>query len=111
MSGPLRCIAILYVDDLIEGFIRLMDTPDDFTGPVNLGNTGEFTIRELAELVAEVVGFHGQLVFDASKPDGTPRKLLDVSHLQQLGWQPKTGFREGIVLAYTDFLKNVLKAV
>jgi GDP-L-fucose synthase len=77
---------------------------------VNIGTGREITIRELAELVAEVVGFHGQLVFDASKPDGTPRKLLDVSRLQQLGWQPKTGFREGIALAYADFLKNVLQA-
>jgi GDP-L-fucose synthase len=77
---------------------------------VNIGSGKEITIRELAELVAEIVGFSGQLVFDASKPDGTPRKLLDVSRLRSLGWKPKTGFREGITRAYRDFLHNVLKA-
>jgi GDP-L-fucose synthase len=76
---------------------------------VNIGSGKEITIRELAELVAEIVGFSGQLVFDASKPDGTPRKLLDVSRLHSLGWKPKTEFREGIALAYADFRKNVLK--
>jgi GDP-L-fucose synthase len=73
---------------------------------VNIGSGEEVTIRELAELVAEIVGFRGKLVFDTSRPDGTPRKLLDVSHLQALGWQPKTGFHEGITRAYADYLQN-----
>ena len=62
------------------------------------------TIRELALLVAEVVGFRGRLVFDTSKPDGTPRKLLDVSRLAALGWRASTPLREGIAHAYRDFL-------
>ena len=73
---------------------------------VNIGVGREITIRELAELVAEVVGFSGKLTFDTSKPDGTPRKLLDVSRMRALGWKPKTDFREGIRLAYEDFLHN-----
>jgi len=77
---------------------------------VNIGVGKEITIRELAELIADVIGFHGQLMFDSSKPDGTPRKLLDVSRLQALGWQAKTGFREGITRAYADYLQNVVKA-
>lgn len=102
----------LYSDDLADACVFLMEkyNASDIGEFMNIGTGREITIRELAELVAEVVGFHGQLVFDASKPDGTPRKLLDVSRLQQLGWQPKTGFHEGIALAYADFLKNVLKA-
>ncbi len=64
------------------------------------------TIRELAETVMDVVGFGGDIVFDASKPDGTPRKLLNVDKLKALGWQAKTGLRDGIALAYADFLKK-----
>lgn len=67
----------------------------------------EITIRELAELIAEMVGFHGKLVFDSTVPDGTPRKLLDVSCLQALGWRPRTGLREGIWLSYQDYLKRL----
>jgi GDP-L-fucose synthase len=102
----------LYSEDLADACVFLMEkyNASDIGEFINIGTGREITIRELAELVAEVVGFHGQPVFDASKPDGTPRKLLDVSRLQQLGWQSKTGFREGIALAYTDFLKNALKA-
>jgi GDP-L-fucose synthase len=102
----------LYSEDLADACVFLMEkfNASDVGEFVNIGTGREITIRELAELVAEVVGFHGQLAFDASKPDGTPRKLLDVSRLQQLGWQPKTCFHEGIALAYADFLKNVLQA-
>jgi GDP-L-fucose synthase len=102
----------LYSEDLADACVFLMEkyNASDIGEFINIGTGREITIRELAELVAEIVGFHGQPVFDASKPDGTPRKLLDVSRLQQLGWQSKTGFREGIALAYTDFLKNALKA-
>jgi GDP-L-fucose synthase len=102
----------LYSEDLADACVFLMEkySAADIGEFVNIGSGMEITIRELAELVAEIVGFSGQLVFDASKPDGTPRKLLDVSRLHSLGWRPKTGFREGIALAYADFLKNVLKA-
>jgi len=71
---------------------------------VNIGCGEDVTIRELAEMVKDVVGFKGKLVFDTTKPDGTPRKLLDIQRLRQLGWQPKTGLHDGIVGAYQDFL-------
>jgi GDP-L-fucose synthase len=101
----------LYSEDLADASVFLMEKYNaaDIGEFVNIGSGKEITIRELAELVAEIVGFSGQLVFDASKPDGTPRKLLDVSRLHSLGWKPKTEFREGIALAYADFRKNVLK--
>jgi GDP-L-fucose synthase len=89
----------LYVDDLADACVHLMQAGYD--GPlVNIGTGVDVTIRELAETVMEIVGFEGQIVFDASKPDGTPRKLLDVSRLASLGWQAKTALREGIRLAY-----------
>src|SRR3989344_5640826 len=89
----------LYSEDLADACVYLMEKHNapDIGEFVNVGTGKETTIRELAELVAEVVGFRGKLVFDTSKPDGTPRKLLDVSRLQQLGWRHKTSFREGIV--------------
>jgi GDP-L-fucose synthase len=73
---------------------------------VNIDVGKEFTIRELTELIAEAVDFRRNLVFDSSKPDGLPRKLLDVSRLHALGWQARTGFREGIEKAYADYLQN-----
>jgi GDP-L-fucose synthase len=102
----------LYSDDLADACVFLMEKYNaaDVGEFVNIGVGREITIRELAELVADVVGFRGGLVFDGSKPDGSPRKLLDVSRLQALGWQAKTGFREGITKAYSDFLQNVAKA-
>ena len=102
----------LYSDDLADACVFLMErcSAADIGEFINIGVGREITIRELAELIAEIVGFRGQLVFDSSKPDGTPRKLLDVSRFQALGWQAKTGFREGIAKAYADYLKNVLKA-
>ena len=102
----------LYSDDLADACVFLMEkyNASDVGEFVNIGVGREITIRELAELVADVVGFRGMLVFDGSKPDGSPRKLLDVSRLQALGWQAKTGFREGITKAYSDFLQNVAEA-
>jgi GDP-L-fucose synthase len=98
----------LYSEDLADACVFLMNKCNaaDIGEFVNIGSGKEITIRELAELVAEIVGFRGKLVFDTSRPDGTPRKLLDVSHLQALGWQPKTGFHEGITRAYADYLQN-----
>jgi GDP-L-fucose synthase len=93
----------LYADDLADACIHLMNIGYD--GPIlNIGTGEDVTIRELAELVVDVVGFKGSLIFDETKPDGTPRKLLDVSKLRALGWQAKTALRDGISRAYQDFL-------
>lgn len=73
---------------------------------INVGTGVDCTIRELAETVARVTGFHGQLVFDASKPDGTPRKLMDVSRLEKLGWKARISLEEGLRDAYGWFLEN-----
>lgn len=89
----------LYVDDLADACVHLMETGYD--GPlVNIGTGEDVTIRELAEIVMDVVGFDGAILFDTSKPDGTPRKLLDVSRLKALGWEARTPLREGIAHAY-----------
>ncbi len=99
----------LYSDDVGDACVYLMEkyNASDIGEFVNIGVGREITIRALAELVAEVVGFSGRLTFDVSKPGGTPRKLLDVARMQALGWEAKTSFREGIRLAYEDFLRNV----
>lgn len=98
---PLR--EFLYADDLADACAYLME--QGYSGPlVNIGTGTDISIRELAETVVQVVGFEGQLTFDTSKPDGTPRKLMDVSRLAGLGWRATTGLREGIALAYRDFL-------
>jgi GDP-L-fucose synthase len=103
----------LYSDDMADACVFLMEkcNASDIGEFVNIGTGKEITIRELSKLIAEIIGFRGNLVFDGSMPDGTPRKILDVSRLQALGWQAKTGFREGISRAYADFLKNTPKVV
>jgi len=89
----------LYVDDMADACVHLMER--DYDGPlVNVGTGQDVTIRELAETVMEVVGFQGRIAFDSSKPDGTPRKLLDVSRLVALGWRSRTTLRDGIRVAY-----------
>jgi GDP-L-fucose synthase len=89
----------LYVDDLADACVHLMASGYD--GPLlNIGTGSDVTIRELAQTVMDVVGFGGSITFDRSKPDGTPRKLLDVSRVRALGWQARVGLREGIALAY-----------
>lgn len=104
---PLR--EFLYVDDLADACVYLMNT---YSGneTVNLGTGKELTIKELTELVAKVIGFHGEILWDPSKPDGTPRKLLDVSKLESLGWRYRTELEDGIRLAYEDFLNNPMRA-
>lgn len=98
---PMR--EFLYADDLADACVYLME--QGYKGPlVNIGTGTDVTIRELAETVLKVVGFQGELTFDTSKPDGTPRKLMDVSRLRGLGWQARTRLHEGIELAYKDFL-------
>ena len=89
----------LYVDDLADACVHLMER--DYDGPlVNVGTGQDVTIRELAETVMDVVGFNGRIVYDSGKPDGTPRKLLDVSRMSTLGWTARTTLREGIERAY-----------
>lgn len=90
---PLR--EFLYVDDLADACLFLMRQVS-LPGPVNVGTGEELSIRALAELIAGAVGYRGELVFDASKPDGTPRKLLDVSRLRGLGWSARTPLRQGV---------------
>ena len=95
----------LYVDDLAELCVFLMN---NYSGneTVNAGTGKELTIRELAETVAKVVGYEGKILWDASRPNGTPRKLLDVSKATRLGWTYKTELEDGISLAYEDFLSS-----
>jgi len=89
----------LYVDDMADACVHLMER--EYDGPlVNVGTGEDVSIRELAETVMEVVGFKGRIAFDSSKPDGTPRKLLDVSRLAALGWRSRTTLRDGIRAAY-----------
>ena len=96
----------LHVDDLADAAVFLMETYDD-EQIVNVGVGEDVSIAEVASLVAEVVGFAGEIVYDTSKPDGTPRKLLDVRRLFGMGWRPKFGLREGIEDAYRAFLEDV----
>jgi len=95
----------LYVDDLADACVFLME---HYSGneTVNIGTGVDQSIGELAQLVKETVGYNGELLFDTSKPDGTPRKLLDVSKLAGLGWRYQTDLREGLAKTYLDFLQN-----
>jgi len=95
----------LHVDDLAAGCLHLLDLEDP-PDLVNIGAGDDLTIRELAETIADVVGFEGELVQDLTKPDGTPRKLMDSSRIRESGWKPKIELREGLQSAYADFLKQ-----
>lgn len=96
----------LYVDDLAEACVFLMEI--NYDGPLlNVGTGEDVTIRELAETVKEIVGFRGEIVFDTTKPDGTPRKLLDVSKISALGWKKTFEIDDGIGVAYEDFKRVV----
>jgi GDP-L-fucose synthase len=95
----------LHVDDLADACVFLMKTYSD-EQLVNIGVGHDVTIRELAELIADVVGFKGTFTFDSSKPDGTPRKLVDVGRINGLGWKAKTGLREGIAATYDWYRQN-----
>jgi len=96
----------LHVDDLAAAAVYLMESYDEGE-IVNVGTGQDITIAELAQLVADSTGFKGKLKFDTSKPDGTPRKLLDVSRLHGLGWRHKIGLAEGIRSTYEWFLRNL----
>jgi GDP-L-fucose synthase len=89
----------LYVDDLARACVMLAEQGYD-AAPINIGSGADLSIRELAEAVVGTVGYRGRLVFDASKPDGIPRKLLDSSRMLATGWRPSTGLAEGLALAY-----------
>jgi GDP-L-fucose synthase len=99
----------LYVDDMADACVFLMERDDIQEGLFNVGTGIDVTIREVAEMVMSVVGFKGKLVFDASKPDGTPRKLLNVDRMHALGWQAKTSLQDGIAMAYKDFLTKTVQ--
>jgi len=110
---PMR--EFLYVDDMASASIHVMELANStylqYTEPmlshINVGTGIDCTIRDLAEAVAKVTGFKGEIIFDTSKPDGTPRKLLDVSRLSQLGWQATTSLEEGLGKAYKWFFANL----
>lgn len=106
-GSPLR--EFLYVDDLANLCVFLME---NYSGneTVNAGSGKEITIKGLTELVAKVVGYEGAILWDTSKPNGTPRKLLDVSKSAAMGWTAQTSLEEGIRLAYADFLNNPMRA-
>lgn len=102
----------MYVDDLATAAIRIMeqskaeyDTAVESATHINVGTGQDITIAELAEMVREVVGFAGSVAFDKTKPDGMPRKLLDVSRILRLGWRPSVSLREGLEMSYADFLR------
>jgi GDP-L-fucose synthase len=97
----------LYVDDMADACVFALKTYSG-EGILNIGLGEDIAISEFAEVVAEVVGYRGRIVFDTTRPDGTPRKLVDVSRLAALGWRAATGLREGLALAYRDFLKGSL---
>ena len=99
-GAPMR--EFLHVDDLAHACLHLMDVHNE-AGWVNVGTGQDVTIRELAETVADVVGYRGAIRWDSSKPDGTPRKLLDVGKMSDLGWKAKTPLRQGIEEVYVDF--------
>ncbi|MNJ86284.1 GDP-L-fucose synthase [compost metagenome] len=103
---PMR--EFLYVDDLAEACFFLMENYND-PGAINVGTGSDITIADLAHLVKQIVGFEGEIVFDTSKPDGTPKKQLNVSRINQLGWKATIELEEGIRKAYTSFLDQEKK--
>lgn len=102
-GSPMR--EFLFADDLADACYFLMETYSE-PNLINIGTGVDLTIKDLALLIKKIVGFEGELTFDSTKPDGTPRKLMDVSKLHQLGWKHKIELEEGIHLAYQDFLSK-----
>jgi GDP-L-fucose synthase len=105
----------LYSDDMADACLYLLEQPesklsdlfnDERPPLVNIGCGEDLSIRELAEMIAETVGYNGKLVFDSTKPDGTMRKLMDVSKLKQMGWHATTQLRDGITRAYKNYLEG-----
>jgi GDP-L-fucose synthase len=112
-GAPMR--EFLYVDDMAAACLHIMEldamTYASNTQPmlshINIGTGEDIAIRDLAAIIGDVVGYRGRIAFDTSKPDGTPRKLMDVRRLQSLGWRPRIPLREGLALAYADFLTSM----
>lgn len=102
---PMR--EFLYVDDMADACIFLMERDDIVDGIYNVGTGTDVTIRELAKQIMQTVGFAGEIVFDASKPDGTPRKLLNVERLAKLGWRSQTGLTEGLRKTYHAYQQSL----
>ena len=106
----------LYVDDMADASVHVMELSkadyDAHTRPmlshINVGTGEDLTIRELAGLIGEVVGYRGRIEYDTSKPDGAPRKLLDVERIRAMGWRPRVGLREGLARTYRDFVQRGL---
>jgi len=96
----------LYVDDLAQASIFLMNEYDS-SEMINVGSGEDYSIRELVQLVCQVIGFGGEITFDQSKPDGAPRKLLDASKIRKLGWLPKVGLEEGVRQTYQWYQEHV----
>ncbi len=96
----------LNVDDLARACVHVMSMPEIKFDWVNVGSGNDLTIRELAELIGKIMGFKGEFIFDQSKPDGTPRKLLDISKIKSLGWSPSISLEDGLRLAIEDFQTN-----
>jgi GDP-L-fucose synthase len=107
---PMR--EFLYVDDMAEACVHIMELDSDTYGRntepmlshINIGTGEDLSIRDLATTIGQIVGYQGRIAFDTTKPDGTPRKLMDVGRLHSLGWRAKIGLRDGLALAYADFL-------
>lgn len=112
-GSPMR--EFLYVDDMAEACLHIMEldsetyahNTDPMLSHINIGTGEDLAIRDLAVTIGEVIGYSGRIVFDTSKPDGTPRKLMDVRRMQSLGWRPQVGLRDGLTLAYSDFLGSL----
>jgi GDP-L-fucose synthase len=112
-GSPMR--EFLYVDDMAEACLHIMEldsrtyarNTDPMLSHINIGTGEDLAIRDLAVTIGEVIGYGGRIVFDTSKPDGTPRKLMDVRRMQSLGWRPRVGLRDGLTLAYSDFLASL----
>jgi GDP-L-fucose synthase len=109
---PMR--EFLYVDDMAEACVHVMELDSDTYGQntepmlshINIGTGEDISIRDLATTIGQVVGYQGRIAFDTTKPDGTPRKLMDVGRLRSLGWRAQIGLRDGLALAYADFLAS-----
>ena len=95
----------LFADDLADACLFLMERYDE-KEIINVGSGADYTISELAVIIKDIIGYEGEIIYDHSKPDGTPRKLLDSSRAYTLGWKPVTELKEGILQAYNDFLAN-----
>src|SRR6202048_4103981 len=110
---PMR--EFLYVDDMAEACVHVMELDSDTYGRstepmlshVNIGTGEDLSIRDLATTIGQIVGYQGRIAFDTTKPDGTPRKLMDVGRLHSLGWRAQVALRDGLALAYADFLASM----